>query len=249
MVRLLLAVIVAFCAFASPSLAAPSKGHRIHEAGSARHHATGPRRHVVRHQARRGRAHHARPRHHARGKHAIRGRHAVTQRSRHQSRRHVRSHRVEKRRPAVRQARRAKPVLQEGRASLSTRTAGPEVVTAVPGPNARAVAIAERYIGTNPTTRRSLWCANFLGMVEKKAGRRGTGSDLARSYTSYGHRVAKPKVGDIAVLSRGKGGHVGYFVGWDKKGRAVLISGNSRGGKVSKGSYSASRVIAWRRPA
>jgi uncharacterized protein (TIGR02594 family) len=249
MVRLLLAVIVALCAFASPSLAASSKAHRLHEAGAARHHVVSHRRHAVRHHVRRGKAHHARSRHHVRGKHALRGRHVGVHRPRHHSRRHLRGHHVENRRSAVRQARRATPVLQEGRASLSTRTSGPEVVKAIPGPNARAVALAERYIGTNPTGRRSLWCANFLGMIEKKAGRRGTGSNLARSYASYGHRVAQPKVGDIAVLARKGGGHVGYFVGWDKSGRAILISGNSRGGKVSKGTYSAGRVIAWRRPA
>lgn len=110
--------------------------------------------------------------------------------------------------------------------------------------------IAERYLGTNPTKMRRLWCANFIGMIERKAGRPGTGSNFARSYANYGKRVSSPQPGDIAVMSRGKrGGHVGYFVAWAKNGKAILISGNSRGGKVAKGQYATARIIAWRRPA
>ena len=119
------------------------------------------------------------------------------------------------------------------------------------GRGRNAVAIAERYLGTNPTKMRRLWCANFMGMIEKKVGRSGTGSNMARSYATYGKAVSRGDVrpGDIAVLSRGKrGGHVGYFVGWADNGKAILISGNSRGGKVSKGQYAAGRIIAWRRP-
>ena len=114
------------------------------------------------------------------------------------------------------------------------------------------VALAERYIGTNPTKMRRLWCANFVGLMEKKVGRAGTGSNMARSYDSYGRAISRSEVrrGDIAVMRRGKrGGHVGYFVEWAPNGKAVLISGNSRGGKVAKGQYAASRIYAWRRPA
>lgn len=115
-----------------------------------------------------------------------------------------------------------------------------------------ALAIAQKYIGTNPTKMRRLWCANFLGMIEKKAGRSGSGSNFARSYASYGKKVSRheAKPGDIVVMARGKrGGHVGYFAGWADNGKAIVISGNSRGGKVSKGQYAAGRIIAWRRPA
>lgn len=141
----------------------------------------------------------------------------------------------------------ARPHLMEGRSSIDSRSDKDDNVFSRAGRN--AVAIAERYLGTNPTKMRRLWCANFMGMIEKKAGRKGTGSNMARSYVNYGKKVSKPQPGDIAVLSRGKrGGHVGYFVGWAPNGKAILISGNSRGGKVSKGRYSTSRVIAWRRP-
>ena len=136
-----------------------------------------------------------------------------------------------------------RPVLHEGRASFDSRS---------DDSGSNAVSIAERYIGTNPTKMRRLWCANFVGMVEQKAGRSGSGSNMARSYASYGKAISRSevKVGDIAVMSRGRrGGHVGYFAGWADNGKAIIISGNSRGGKVWKGEYAASRIYAWRRPA
>lgn len=141
--------------------------------------------------------------------------------------------------PSLADTNKARPFLQEGRASLDTNRS-----------SAAVLSVAERYLGTNPTGMRRLWCANFVGMIEKKVGRSGSGSNFARSYASYGQKVGKPQPGDIAVMARGKrGGHVGYFVGWAQNGKAIIISGNSRGGKVSKGQYAASRIYAWRRPA
>ncbi len=142
----------------------------------------------------------------------------------------------------------ARPQLQEGRSSLNTNK--DDDSSGRSSRRANVLSVAERYIGTNPTKMRRLWCANFIGMIEKKVGRSGSGSNFARSYASYGSKVSKPQPGDIAVMARGKrGGHVGYFVGWAPNGKAIIISGNSRGGKVSKGQYAASRIFAWRRPA
>ena len=138
------------------------------------------------------------------------------------------------------------PRLQEGRAALDTSRKNDDAPSRR---SANVLSLAERYLGTNPTKMRRLWCANFIGMIEKKAGRSGSGSNFAKSYASYGKRVSKPQPGDIGVMGRKGGGHVGYFVGWAPNGKAILISGNSRGGKVSKGQYAASRIFAWRRPA
>jgi hypothetical protein len=52
--------------------------------------------------------------------------------------------------------------------------------------SSNVVAEARRYIGGNPTSRGSLWCARFMNMVLQHSGYRGTGSDLARSFASYG---------------------------------------------------------------
>lgn len=114
------------------------------------------------------------------------------------------------------------------------------------GGGSRAVAVARKYLGGNPTGRSSLWCGHFMNFVERKVGRPGTGSGMARSFASYGRRVSSPRRGDIAVLARKGGGHVGYVL--EASGKSVkLISGN-HGNKVGIGNYPRSRVIAFVRP-
>ena len=67
--------------------------------------------------------------------------------------------------------------------------------------SSNVVAEARRYLGGNPTGRGSLWCARFMNMVLQQSGYRGTGSDMANSFASYGQRVSGPQVGAIAVMS------------------------------------------------
>ncbi|HEX5778783.1 MAG TPA: TIGR02594 family protein [Xanthobacteraceae bacterium] len=111
--------------------------------------------------------------------------------------------------------------------------------------NPRWVSVARQYKGTNPTGRRSLWCADFLNLVLKKSGMQGTSSSMAKSFASYGTRIPGPKVGAIAILSRGKGGgHVGIVTGIDESGNPILISGNHNN-TVAEASYSRGRIIAY----
>lgn len=114
------------------------------------------------------------------------------------------------------------------------------------GGGSNAISIARRYLGGNPTGRRRLWCAHFMNLVERKAGRSGTGSGMARSYASYGRRVSNPRPGDIAVLRRRGGGHVGYVMSTSSS-KVTIISGN-HGRKVGIGTYPRSRVVAFVRP-
>jgi len=107
---------------------------------------------------------------------------------------------------------------------------------------------ARRYLGSNPTGRSSLWCARFLNMVLERSGHSGTGSDMASSFSSFGHRVSGPQVGAIAVMSRAKrGGHVGIVSGVDESGNPIIISGN-HGGRVAEATYSRGRVYAYVMP-
>lgn len=116
------------------------------------------------------------------------------------------------------------------------------------GGGSSIVADARRYIGTNPTGRSSLWCARFMNMVLERNGRRGTGSDMASSFASYGRRIAGPQVGAIAVMSRGRrGGHVGVVSGIDQSGNPVVISGN-HGGRVAEATYPRGRIYAYVMP-
>ena len=107
------------------------------------------------------------------------------------------------------------------------------------------VAVAKRYKGTNPTGRKSLWCADFINLVLEKSGMEGTSSSMARSFASYGTRLSGPKVGAIAVMARGKrGGHVGIITGVDDRGNPIVISGNHNN-TVAESTYSRGRVIAY----
>ncbi|GLH82369.1 hypothetical protein SSBR45G_72780 [Bradyrhizobium sp. SSBR45G] len=110
------------------------------------------------------------------------------------------------------------------------------------------VAAARSYVGGgNPTGRRSLWCARFMNMVLERTGHRGTGSDMARSFASYGQRVSGPQVGAIAVMSRRGGGHVGVVSGVDAQGNPIVISGNY-GHRVRETAVSRGRVFAYVMP-
>ncbi|MET0969525.1 MAG: TIGR02594 family protein [Tardiphaga sp.] len=111
------------------------------------------------------------------------------------------------------------------------------------------VAAARSFIGHgNPTGRGRLWCAAFMNLVLKRTGHQGTGSDMARSFSSYGQRISGPQVGAIAVMSRGRrGGHVGVVSGIDDKGNPIIVSGN-HGNRVAESVYSRGRIYAYVMP-
>jgi uncharacterized protein (TIGR02594 family) len=109
------------------------------------------------------------------------------------------------------------------------------------------VAEARRYIGTNPTNRRSLWCGAFMNMVLERTGHK-PGGNLARGYASYGQRVSGPQVGALAVMSRGHGGgHVGVVSGIDPSGNVIVVSGNHNN-TVAESVYPRGRIIAYVMP-
>jgi uncharacterized protein (TIGR02594 family) len=110
------------------------------------------------------------------------------------------------------------------------------------------VSEARKYMGTNPTDRTRLWCATFMNMVLAKTGYSGTNSDAAKSFAQYGRRISEPRIGAIAVLTRGKkGGHVGVVSGVDANGNPIIISGNHNK-RVGESVYPRSRVIAYVMP-
>jgi uncharacterized protein (TIGR02594 family) len=111
------------------------------------------------------------------------------------------------------------------------------------------VAAARSYIGHgNPTGRGRLWCAAFMNLVLKRTGYQGSGSDMARSFSSYGQRISGPQVGAIAVMSRGRrGGHVGVVSGIDDRGNPIIVSGN-HGNRVAESVYSRGRIYAYVMP-
>lgn len=114
--------------------------------------------------------------------------------------------------------------------------------------SSNVVAEARKYLGGNPTGRRSLWCARFANMVLQHSGYRGTGSDMASSFARYGQRVSGPQVGALAVMTRGRrGGHVGIITGIDASGNPIMISGNN-GNRVREAPVSRGRIYAYVMP-
>ena len=101
------------------------------------------------------------------------------------------------------------------------------------------VSEARKYIGSNPTGRRSLWCGAFLDMVLRETGHKG-GGNLAWGYAHYGTRVAGPQVGAIAVMH----GHVGVVSGIDANGNPIIVSGNHNH-TVAESVYPRGRIAAY----
>ena len=135
--------------------------------------------------------------------------------------------------------------LANSNASLASSTfSGSSATAGSGGGSSNLVAEARRYLGGNPTSRGSLWCARFMNMVLQREGYRSTGSDMARSFASYGRRVPGPQVGAIAVMSRRGGGHVGIISGIDARGNPIMISGNN-GNRVREASVSRGRIYAY----
>jgi uncharacterized protein (TIGR02594 family) len=134
--------------------------------------------------------------------------------------------------------------LDGANASLASGTLSSGMASSGLSGSANLVAEARRYIGGNPTGRGSLWCARFMNMVLQRSGYRGTGSDMARSFASYGQRVSGPQIGAIAVMRRGGGGHVGIVSGIDARGNVMLVSGNYSN-RVREAPVSRGRIYAY----
>ena len=105
------------------------------------------------------------------------------------------------------------------------------------------VADARKYLGTNPTNRRTLWCGAFMDKVLRDTGHKG-GGNLALGYVRYGRRVPGPQVGAIAVMARRGGGHVGVVSGIDPNGNPIIISGNHNH-TTAEAVYPRSRIAAY----
>jgi uncharacterized protein (TIGR02594 family) len=94
------------------------------------------------------------------------------------------------------------------------------------------------------------WCAAFLGACLERAGVASTRSLAARSYLAWGKPLAEPRLGAIAVLSRGSDpalGHVGFLVGHTTDNLYLL--GGNQSDAVCVSPFPRSRLIAFRWPA
>lgn len=152
--------------------------------------------------------------------------------------------------PVVRRAVRA-PKVHPGAAGkpnkMRHKLAVPHQTSAAATGNS-LVAQARAYLGTNPTGWRSLWCGRFMAMVAPAAAAKVKNPNYAKDWLQLPRTSGR--VGDIAVMGRRGGGHVGVVSGFDSKGNPIIVSGNagrSKGGSrtVHEGTYSRHRILAF----
>jgi uncharacterized protein (TIGR02594 family) len=121
--------------------------------------------------------------------------------------------------------------------------------TAGSGNNARVLAY---YADVGHGTIRAdsvAWCAAFLGATLERAGVASTRSLLARSYLRWGVALDEPRLGAIAVFTRGDdpaAGHVGFWIG--ETGSDIILLGGNQSDAVSVAPMSRARLLGYRWP-
>lgn len=97
------------------------------------------------------------------------------------------------------------------------------------------------------------WCGLFFCHVMKEAGRpvvleTKDKYDYLRAlkFATWGKEVKVPAFGDILIFKRPEGGHIGFYVGEDKK--AYHVIGGNQGNSVSVTRILKRRLFATRRP-
>lgn len=126
---------------------------------------------------------------------------------------------------------------------VAGKTFKPSPVVSFHSDAAPWLAEAQRHVGTNPTGKRSLWCADFVNLTLKRTGRNGTGSRAAKSFLAHGKRVS-PQPGAIAVYHRKRGGHVA-IVEKVEGNTVTLVSGNCGRKGVCRYTRSVGSAIAY----
>jgi uncharacterized protein (TIGR02594 family) len=96
------------------------------------------------------------------------------------------------------------------------------------------------------------WCAAFVGNCLEKAGLPSTRKLNARSYLTWGEKVAgleQAKEGDVVVFTRGSSaaqGHVAFFL--KATGQQIEVLGGNQSDGVTIARYAKSRLLGIRRP-
>lgn len=91
------------------------------------------------------------------------------------------------------------------------------------------------------------WCAAFVGAMLENVGIISSRFESARSYMQWGAPIKNPVRGCIAVFSRKGGGHVGFVIADDGKGRLLILGGN-QSDAVSIAPFDKNRVVGYRWP-
>lgn len=92
------------------------------------------------------------------------------------------------------------------------------------------------------------WCGTFVAAVlGESALPVAKHWYRAKGWLDYGIILKAPALGAIVVFERQGGGHVGFVVGVDERGRILVLGGN-QGNRVSIAPFDRSRVVGFRWP-
>jgi uncharacterized protein (TIGR02594 family) len=113
---------------------------------------------------------------------------------------------------------------------------------------------AATSLGSRPAGHRdeTPWCSAFVCWVASEIGAGHPASAWARSWLDAGVAVDLPIPGDVVVFSRGKGGHVGFWLA-ERDGWVHVLGGNQSGlswtssGSVCVKRYPVTRVLGMRK--
>jgi uncharacterized protein (TIGR02594 family) len=114
--------------------------------------------------------------------------------------------------------------------------------------NPRIVALY-RDAGHPDVTRDEVaWCAAFVGAMLTRSRLRASGSLMARSYLDWGLPLSAPRLGAVAVFTRGAApaGHVGFVIGETADGLIVL--GGNQSDAVTVTTLPRTRLLGLRWP-
>lgn len=92
------------------------------------------------------------------------------------------------------------------------------------------------------------WCSSFVNWCITQAGLKGTNSAAARSWLKWGHKVEKPTLGCLVVMSRGNSptsGHVGFFIESVNHDKHINIIGGNQDNMVKLQTFPVDRVLAY----
>lgn len=104
----------------------------------------------------------------------------------------------------------------------------------------------QEYLSHSGLKGNYAWCASFGGWALKQAQLPYLKTGLSRRYLSYGHPTKNPEPLDIVVFKRDETkGHLGFFLGYDKNGDIIVLSGNQTN-QVKVDIYKKNKLLGFR---
>lgn len=90
------------------------------------------------------------------------------------------------------------------------------------------------------------WCMSFVQQVLKDLGKQPVKPTAwARDGLNIGTPVTKPSPGDLVIVERGDGGHIGFYIGESDSGNPIIIWWNQGSWEVS--AKEETRPVLWYR--